>query len=106
MTDFTNVPDVAPNLLVGYKPLFYNNVTRAPAQSTALIYGPVGPQGPIGSVGIQGIQGPSGPPGSVGIQGIQGPVRASGSPGAQGGQGPIGPVQGNRSTRQSRVYWS
>jgi hypothetical protein len=101
MTDITNVPDVTPDLLNGYKPLFYNNVTRAPAQSTALTYGPVGPQGPIGAQGPQGIQGPSGPPGPVGIQGGQGPIGPSGPPGAQGGQGPIGPAgppgaQGNQ----------
>ncbi len=101
MTDITNVPDVTPDLLNGYKPLFYNNITRAPAQSVALTYGPVGPQGSIGAQGPQGIQGPSGPPGPVGIQGTQGPVGLSGPPGAQGGQGPIGPTgppgaQGNQ----------
>jgi Collagen triple helix repeat (20 copies) len=92
MTDITNVPDVTPDLLNGYRPLFYNNVTRAPAQSVALTYGPVGPQGPVGIQGPQGIQGPVGQPGPVGIQGTQGPIGPSGPPGAQGGQGPIGPT--------------
>ncbi len=97
MSDITNIPVIDPNLIVGYKPLYYNKSARTIVTSASTATGPVGSQGAQGAQGIQGIQGPTGPPGAQGIQGVQGPVGPTGPPGAQGIQGPTGPPgpQGN-----------
>jgi Collagen triple helix repeat (20 copies) len=97
MSDITNIPSVDPNLIVGYKPLYYNKTARTIVTSASTATGPVGAQGSQGAQGVQGIQGPTGPPGAQGAQGIQGPVGPTGTPGAQGIQGPTGPPgpQGN-----------
>lgn len=85
----SNIPDIDPNILTGYKPLFYDNVARTVASSTAITYGPTGALGPTGAQGVQGLVGPTGPPGAQGVQGLVGPT---GPPGAQGVQGVIGPT--------------
>lgn len=94
MTDITNIPDLDPSLLAGYKTMYYNDVTREVVTSVDTIFGPTGPVGPVGPQGIQGAQGSQGSQGTQGPQGIQGPVGPTGSPGAQGIQGPVGPTGG------------
>ncbi len=85
----SNIPNIDPNILTGYKPLFYDNVARTVASSTAITYGPTGSLGPTGAQGVQGLIGPTGLPGAQGVQGLIGPT---GPPGAQGVQGVIGPT--------------
>ncbi len=94
MTDITNIPDIDPSLLAGYKTMYYNDVTREVVTSVDTIFGPQGPVGPVGPQGIQGAQGSQGTQGTQGTQGVQGSVGPTGSPGAQGIQGPVGPTGG------------
>ncbi len=88
----TNIQSIDPNLIIGYKPLYYNKTARTIVTSASTATGPTGAQGSQGTQGIQGIQGPTGEPGTQGEQGIQGPVGPTGPPGAQGIQGPEGPA--------------
>jgi Collagen triple helix repeat (20 copies) len=94
MTDITNIPDIDPSLLAGYKTMYYHDGTRDVVTSVDTIFGPQGPVGPVGPQGIQGPDGPAGSQGSQGTQGIQGTVGPTGSPGAQGIQGAVGPTGG------------
>ena len=91
MTDITNIPDIDPTLLTGYKTMYYHDVKREVVTSVDTIFGPQGPVGSVGPQGVQGAQGSAGTQGTPGPQGTQGPSRTTGSPGAQGTQGPIGP---------------
>ena len=70
-----------------------NNRRRpvVPANVTAGLRGPVGPQGPQGATGPQGPQGPQGATGPQGPQGPQGATGPQGPQGATGATGPQGP---------------